>query len=69
MFRPCGKGTKKGNIILIYIYIYIYIYPLQPRRKKLHGLSPQANYTDRVTAACQRNDCQLLRIEGAMWSS
>jgi hypothetical protein len=35
---------------------------------KLHGLSPRANYTDRATAACQRSDCQLLRIEGATWS-
>jgi hypothetical protein len=25
----------------------------------LHGLSPRANYTDRVTAACRRSDCQL----------
>jgi hypothetical protein len=23
--------------------------------KKLHGLSPQANYTDRATAACRRS--------------
>jgi hypothetical protein len=36
---------------------------------KLHGLSPRANYTDRATAACRRSDCQLLRIEGAMWSA
>jgi hypothetical protein len=31
-------------------------------KTKLHGLSPRANYTDRATAACQRSDCQLLRI-------
>jgi hypothetical protein len=37
--------------------------------KKLHGLSPRANYTDRATAACRRSDCQLVRIEGAMWSA
>jgi hypothetical protein len=37
--------------------------------KKLHGLSPRANYTDRATAACRRNYCQLLRIEGATWSA
>jgi hypothetical protein len=36
---------------------------------KLHGLSPRANYTDRATAACQRSDYQLLRIEGATWSA
>jgi hypothetical protein len=32
--------------------------------KKLRGLSPRANYTDRATAACRRSDCQLLRIRG-----
>jgi hypothetical protein len=35
--------------------------------KKLHGLSPRANYTDQATAAYRRSDCHLLRIEGAMW--
>jgi hypothetical protein len=28
-------------------------------KKKLHGLSPLANYTDRATASCRRSDCQL----------
>jgi hypothetical protein len=42
---------------------------LRKPRKKLHGLSPRANYTDRATSACRRNDCQLLRIEGATWSA
>jgi hypothetical protein len=37
-------------------------------KTKLHGLCPRANYTDRATAACWQSDCQLLRIEGAMWS-
>jgi ArsR family metal-binding transcriptional regulator len=37
--------------------------------KKLHGLSPRANYTDRETAVCRQSDCQLLRIEGATWSA
>jgi hypothetical protein len=32
--------------------------------KKLHGLSPRANYTDRGTAACQRSDCQLFAVRG-----
>jgi hypothetical protein len=26
------------------------------------AFSPQANYTDRATAACRRSQCQLLRI-------
>jgi hypothetical protein len=32
--------------------------------KKLHGLSPRANYTDRATAACRRSDCQLFTDRG-----
>jgi hypothetical protein len=39
------------------------------KKTKLRGLSPQANYTDRATAACRRSDCLLLRIEGATWST
>jgi hypothetical protein len=38
-------------------------------KKKLHGLSPRANYTDRATSACRRSDCQLVRIEGATSSA
>jgi hypothetical protein len=33
-------------------------------KTKLHGLSPQANYTDRATAACRRSDCQLFADRG-----
>jgi hypothetical protein len=39
------------------------------KKKKLNGLSPRANYTDRATGACRRSDCQLLRIKGATWSA
>jgi hypothetical protein len=28
-------------------------------KKNLRGFSPQANYTDRATAACRRSYCQL----------
>jgi hypothetical protein len=34
------------------------------RKKKLHGLSPRTNYTDRATAACRRSDCQLFADRG-----
>jgi hypothetical protein len=37
------------------------------KKTKLHGLRPRANYSDRATAACQRSNCQLFRIEGATW--
>jgi hypothetical protein len=48
--------------------------PKQRQKEKqltylLRGLSPQAKYTDRATAACRRSWCQLLRIEGATWSA
>jgi hypothetical protein len=33
------------------------------------AFSPQANYTDRATAACRRSQCQLLRIEVVAWSA
>jgi hypothetical protein len=36
---------------------------------KLRGLSPQANYTDRVTAAGLTSEFELLRIEGVAWSA
>jgi hypothetical protein len=32
--------------------------------KKIHGVSPQAKYTDRATAACRRSDCQLFADRG-----
>jgi hypothetical protein len=47
-------------------YIYISIHKT---KTKLHGLSPQANYTDQATAACWQSDCQLVWIEGATWSA
>jgi hypothetical protein len=31
--------------------------------------SPQANYTDRATAAYRRSGCELLQIEGVTWSA
>jgi hypothetical protein len=34
------------------------------RKKKLRGLSPRANYTDRKIAACQRSQCQLFADRG-----
>jgi hypothetical protein len=38
-------------------------------RTKPRGLSPRANYADRATAACRLSYCQILRIEGATWST
>jgi hypothetical protein len=38
-------------------------------KKNSVACSPQANYTDRATAACRRSFCQLLRIEGVACSA
>jgi hypothetical protein len=42
---------------------------LTMKKKNSRVLSPRANYTDRATAACQRSDCQRLRIEDATLSA
>jgi hypothetical protein len=57
LFAPETVFYKSGNFIKI------------KKNKKIHGLSPRANYTDRATATCRRRDCQLVRIEGATWSA
>jgi hypothetical protein len=63
--------------ILIFVKMLIFIYWLlfstnpHSHDKKLNSVafSPQANYTDRATAACRRGYSQLLRIEGVAWSA
>jgi hypothetical protein len=40
------------------------LYENMATKKKLHGLSPRANYTDRATAACRRSDYQLFADRG-----
>jgi hypothetical protein len=62
-----SQPGKQLLCMTLYGFIHSHINGL--KKKKLHGLSPQANYTDRATAACRRSDCQLLRIECAMWSA
>jgi hypothetical protein len=37
--------------------VYLILY--ETKTNKLRGFSPQANYTDRETAACRRSSCQL----------
>jgi hypothetical protein len=60
LMKKLGELASRYNVHIQVIYLTVI---------KLHGLSPQANYTDRTIAACQRSDCQLLRIEGATWST
>jgi hypothetical protein len=44
-------------------------YHASQQTNKLHGLSPQENYADRATAACQRSCCQLFQVQGVAWSA
>jgi hypothetical protein len=53
------------NVSCYSMYNVLLKHSLHQPPKKLYGLSPRANYTDRATAACRRSDCQLLRIQGA----
>ena len=48
------RVISRSHLILLHLIM----------KKKLRGLSPRANYTDRAAAAGQRSWCQLLRIEG-----
>jgi hypothetical protein len=66
MHVPAPFPTEKHFVLYLPVD---YPYLMYELKTKLHGLSPQANYTDRATAACRRSDCQLLRIEGATWSA
>jgi hypothetical protein len=45
-------------VIIVYYYYYYYYY-----YKKLHGLSPRANYTDRATAASRRSVANLCGLK------
>jgi hypothetical protein len=65
---PLGNQEYGNSIILKWVLEKQY-YGVKTKLPKLHGLSPQANSTDRATAACRRSDCQLVRIEGATWSA
>jgi hypothetical protein len=48
-----------------YNNINIWLWPYRPKHIKKNSMA----YTDRASAACRRSDCQLLRLEGAMWSA
>jgi hypothetical protein len=50
-------------------YVWTFRDIMTSKKKKLHGPSPRANYTDRATVACRRSGCQLLRIDVVTWSA
>jgi hypothetical protein len=71
-FLQFDKPQKISRVQKVAFYsrpYFISTYLCESTLKKLHGLSPRPNYTDRATAACRRSDCQFLRIEGATWSA
>jgi hypothetical protein len=47
----------------------LYLRTEHDKQNKLRGFSPQANYTDRATAACRRTLWKPLRIVGVAWSA
>jgi hypothetical protein len=66
---PCSSFSRRLVLKDVGIFTFWYVLICHYTKKKLHGLSPWANYTDRATAACRRSYCQLLKIEGATWSA
>jgi hypothetical protein len=72
-YKPEGRGFETRWVGWIFsIYLILpgalgpVIYSASSRneyQKKLRGLSPWANYTDRETTDCRRSKCQLLQIE------
>jgi hypothetical protein len=69
VYLHCCIHDYYGNLNNILKTMKKLVTMVKKLKKKLHGLSPRANYTDRATAACRRSDCQLLRIESATWSA
>jgi hypothetical protein len=53
----CGKRINPSSLLIL---------NAKKLRTRLLGLSPRANYTDVVTAACRRGWCQLLGSKGVM---
>jgi hypothetical protein len=64
-----NNNKSMCNTFINNTHVVVVVVVVQKLGKKLQGLSPRANYTDRATAACRRSDCQLLRIEGSTWSA
>jgi hypothetical protein len=70
IFVMLVSGFKKKQTAEITLQHFgAYFLSIQELKKKLHGLSPRANYTDQATAACRQSDCQLLQTEGATWAA
>jgi hypothetical protein len=57
LFVVCDRFSFARAIIFESQY-FIFLLKF-PEQKKLHGLSPQANYTDRATAACRRSNANF----------
>jgi hypothetical protein len=52
---PQRKNLYQGMQTVNQLVSFAGARPLDREGKKLLGLSPQSNYTDRATAACQRS--------------
>jgi hypothetical protein len=52
--RQLTMVIRVENTLIIFRYLTYVSFP-ENMYNKLRGLSPQANYTDRATAACRRS--------------
>jgi hypothetical protein len=51
----CSADHASETEILMFRCLRVEWLAWEVSNKKLHGFSPQANYTDRVTATCRRS--------------
>jgi hypothetical protein len=63
------QHENKYRIIIIGNHYFHLTQNLKSLLINLRGFSPQANYTNRATAACRRSYCQLLWTKGVTWSA
>jgi hypothetical protein len=57
-FSLAGSVNYEYYVVLALVpdlSVFDVTYKMTTKKKKLRGLSPQAHYTDRATAACQRS--------------
>jgi hypothetical protein len=65
--KPVSRTVLANDLFWFLFFRQHYLFCTQveartPNRTKLCGLSPRANYTDKVTAARGRSKCQALRM-------
>jgi hypothetical protein len=68
--NTCNPDWRSSRFSILPLQAYSgTILQIRETTLPFRGLSPQANYTDRATAACRRSQYQPLRVEGVTLSA